>query len=117
MGLFDLGRKLQAETGFDEEIEFLRDGLSCGVCPAKVGQSTLAWQDYGGAAMKIHRVDFIFKASDVNIGRPDVRDVIVWNQKRYAVCDTDYEACWRWHDRAQTTYRVHAEEVDSEQAN
>jgi len=118
MGLFDTGRKLQAETGFDDRCQYLRDGISVGDdVPCKVGQSVLLSQNYGGAMMHIHRMDIVVRAADLNINRPAVRDVIVVDGKRYAVCDTDMEACWRWHDRSQTTYRIHTEEVDREQAD
>ena len=115
MGLFDAGRKLADETGYDEHIEYARDGLSVGEVCAKVGQSVLYTQEYGGVTMHVHRMDFIVRAQDLKIARPAVRDIIVWEGKRYAVCDTDADKCWRWHDRKQTTYRIHAEEADREQ--
>ena len=65
----------------------------------------------------VHRMDFIVRAQDLKIARPAVRDIIVWDGKRYAVCDTDADKCWRWHDRGQTTYRIHAEEVEREQVD
>ena len=117
MGLFDTGRMLADATGYDERIEYVRDGLSVGEACAKIGQSVLHTQEYGGVTMHVHRMDFILRAQDLRIARPAVRDIIVWNGKQYAVCDTDSENCWRWHDRRQTTYRIHAEEVYSEQAD
>ena len=117
MGLFDSGRKLAYETGYEERIEYMRDGLSVGVACAKVGQSVLHTQEYGGVTMHVHRMDFIVRAQDLRIARPAVRDIIVWEGKRYAVCDTDADKCWRWHDRKQTTYRIHAEEVEREQVD
>ena len=117
MGLFDSGRKLAAETGYEEYIEYMRDGLSVGEVCAKVGQSVLYTQEYGGVTMHVHRMDFIVRAQDLKIARPAVRDIIVWEGKRYAVCDTDADKCWRWHDRKQTTYRIHAEEVEREQVD
>ena len=117
MGLFDAGRKLAYETGYDEHIEYMRDGLSVGEVCAKVGQSVLYTQEYGGVTMHVHRMDFIVRAQDLKIARPAVRDIIVWEGKRYAVCDTDADKCWRWHDRKQTTYRIHAEEVEREQVD
>ena len=117
MGLFDSGRKLADETGYDEHIEYMRDGLSVGEVCAKDGQSVLYTQEYGGVTMHVHRMDFIVRAQDLKIARPAVRDIIVWEGKRYAVCDTDADKCWRWHDRKQTTYRIHAEEVEREQVD
>ena len=117
MGLFDQGRKLADETGDDEHIEYMRDVLSVGEVCAKVGQSVLYTQEYGGVTMHVHRMDFIVRAQDLKIARPAVRDIIVWEGKRYAVCDTDADKCWRWHDRKQTTYRIHAEEVEREQVD
>lgn len=117
MGLFDSGRKLADETGYEEHIEYMRDGLSVGKVCAKVGQSVLYTQEYGGVTMHVHRMDFIVRAQDLKIARPAVRDIIVWEGKRYAVCDTDADKCWRWHDRKQTTYRIHAEEVEREQVD
>lgn len=117
MGLFDSGRALADVTGYDEHIEYMRDGLSVGEVCAKVGQSVLHTQEYGGVTMHVHRMDFIVRAQDLTIARPAVRDIIVWHGKQYAVCDTDTDKCWRWHDRGQTTYRIHAEEVEREQAD
>ncbi len=118
MGLFDSGRNLLYYIGWDERIDYRRDGLTVGeAVPCKVGQSTLAEQDNGGTTMHVRRLDFILRASDVNIGSPAVRDVIEWQGRRFAVCDTEYERCWRWHDRTQTVYRIHSEEVDHEQVD
>ena len=117
MGLFDSGRALADVTGYDEHIEYMRDGLSVGVTCAKVGQSVLYTQEYGGVTMHVHRMDFIVRSCALRIARPAVRDIIVWEGKRYAVCDTDADKCWRWHDRGQTTYRIHAEEVEREQVD
>lgn len=117
MGLFDSGRQLLYYIGMDERVDYKRDGLSVGEACAKVGQSTVSEQDNGGATMHVHRLDFIIRKADLDIGCPAVRDVIEWNGKRYAVCDTEYERCWRWHDRIQTVYRIHTEEVDYEPTN
>lgn len=117
MGLFDSGRILADMTGYDERIEYMRGGLSVGEACAKIGQSVLHTQEYGGMTMDAHRVDFILREKDLKIARPAVRDIIQWNGKQYAVCDTDGENCWRWHDRNQTAYRIHTEEVYSEQAD
>lgn len=118
MGLFDSGRQLLYYIGMDERVDYKRDGLSVGESvSAKVGQSSVSEQDNGGATMHVHRLDFIIRKADLDIGCPAVRDVIEWNGKRYAVCDTEYERCWRWHDRVQTVYRIHTEEVDYEPTN
>lgn len=122
MGMFDSGRNLLTETGWDESIDYRRDGLSVGNVVCKVGQSIMYTQDIGGivqsgTTMQVHRIDFFIKACDLSVARPEVRDIIEWNGKQYAVCDNDVEQCWRWHDRAQTIYRIHAEEVYCEQTD
>lgn len=112
MGLFDAGRLMQAQTGYDEEMDYLRDGLvvSAGV-PCKVGQTTFDFQDYESTSMRVFRMDFLVEADSVNVNCPEPGDVIEYRGRRFAVTAPNGEPCWRWRGPAMSAWRIHAEEI------
>ena len=112
MGLFDQGRALLDATGYDERLDYLRDGLLVvAAVPAKSGQTAFLLEDSGPAAARLFRQDFIVRAADLPGIVPEPGDEIDWRGRRFLVGAPASEPCWRWHDRQCLSYRIHAEEV------
>lgn len=114
MGLFDAGRTLQMETGYDDVLDYIRDGLVVSRhVPCKLGQTAFEYQDYEAVSMRVFRMDFIVEADSINVNFPEPGDIIECKGRRFAVQSPNGEPCWRWRGPSMTSWRIHAEEVSS----
>lgn len=116
MGLFDAGRRLMAETGYDDVLDYLRDGLAVGRdVPCKAGQSLYRVDDLSERmTTRLYRQDFMVEASAIPaIDQPEPGDEILWRGRRFLVSAPEGEPCWRWRGPSMTAWRIHAEEEDN----
>lgn len=113
MGLFDAGRRLQATTGYDEVLDYLRDGMvvASGV-PCKTGATLFRTEDLtNSVSTRIYRQDFLVETASLDsIEQPEPGDEIEWRGRKFMVCAPDGEPCWRWRGASMTTWRIHSEE-------
>ena len=113
MGLFDAGRMMQATTGYDEVLDYLRDGVVVAPSvPCKAGATIFRTEDLASSlSLRVFRQDFLVEAASIPcIERPEPGDEIVWRGRRFLVSAPDGEPCWRWRGASMTSWRIHAEE-------
>lgn len=104
---------MQATTGYDEVIDYLRDGMVVATAvPCKIGATLFRTEDLtNSVSTRIYRQDFLVEAvSLASIQRPEPGDEIEWRGRRFMVSSPDGEPCWRWRGASMTAWRIHAEE-------